>query len=260
MRSRAFSLLEVMVALAIFGLMLSGILAAQAGLSASNKKAANMGEATTLARCKMTELEEKLLKLGYPAIDDIDNGVVCCEGAATSTFTCDYKVEKVTMPDPPTSTMSLDGGMGALMGMGGDGGLNAGLNFDGGLGSIGSALGPAGGASLDLDGGLSSVGSALGVGAGTGGAAGLVDMAMGIVYPMMKPMMEASIRRITVTVRWKEGPNPQEFVLAQFVTNPQSGGFTGGMFGDAGAPLPSSSGAPATTGTTTSRPNLFTGH
>ena len=64
-----FTLIEVVVALAIFGLMLSGILAAQAGLSASNKKAANMGEATTLARCKMTELEEKMLKLGYPALD-----------------------------------------------------------------------------------------------------------------------------------------------------------------------------------------------
>ena len=125
-RARGFSLLEVMVALAIFGLMLSGILAAQAGLSASNKKAANMGEATTLARCKMTELEEKLLKLGYPAIDDIDNGVVCCEGADTSTFTCDYKVEKIIMPDPPASTMDMDGGMNALMGLGGDGGAAGG--------------------------------------------------------------------------------------------------------------------------------------
>jgi len=241
-RTRGFSLLEVMVALAIFGLMLSGILAAQAGLSASNKKAAHMGEATTLARCKMTELEEKLLKLGYPAIDDIDNGVVCCEGADTATFTCDYKVEKVTMPDPPTSTMDMDGGMSKLMGMGGD-------------------AGPAGGASLDFDGGLGSISGALGMGAGSGGAGGMIDMAMGIVYPMMKPMMEASIRRITITVRWKEGPNPQEFVLAQFVTNPQSGGFMGGgMFGDAGAPLPSGSGTPATTTTsTTARPSPFGG-
>ncbi len=240
MKSRAFSLLEVMVALAIFGLMLSGILAAQAGLSASNKKAANMGEATTLARCKMTELEEKLLKLGYPALDDIDTAVVCCEGADMSKFTCDYKVEKIIMPDPPATTMSLDGGMGALMGMGGD-------------------AGPAGGAQLDFDGGLGSMSSALGMGAGTGGAGGLVDMAMGIVYPMMKPMMEASIRKITITVRWKEGPNPQEFVLAQYVTNPQSGGFTGGMFGDAGAPLPSSSGAPATTATSTRTSPFATG-
>ncbi len=230
---RGFSLLEVMVALAIFGLMISGILAAQGGLAASNKKAANMGEATTLARCKMTELEEKLLKLGYPAIDDIDNGVVCCEGADTSRFTCDYKVEKIIMPDPPTSSMNLDGGASTLLGIGDAG--PAGLDFAGGLGSIGNMLGPAGGS-------------------GAGGAAGLVDMAMGIVYPMMKPMMEASIRKITVTVRWKEGPNPQEFVLAQYGTNPQSGGFLGNFMGDGGAPLPSGSGAPATTGTPVTPP------
>lgn len=229
---RGFSLLEVMVALAIFGLMISGILAAQAGLAASNKKAANMGAATTLARCKMTELEEKLLKLGYPAIDDVDNGVVCCEGSDTSTFTCDYKVDKVIMPDPPSSATDLDGGgLSQLMGMG--------------------DAAPAGGASLDFDGGLGSISGALGMGQqSTGGAAGLVDMAMSIVYPMMKPMMEASIRKVTVTVRWKEGPNPQEFVLAQYLTSPQTGGFMGGgMFGDGGAPLPSSSGSPA--GTTT---------
>jgi len=236
-RARGFSLLEVMVALAIFGLMISGILAAQAGLAASNKKAANMGEATTLARCKMTELEEKLLKLGYPVIDDIDNGVECCEGEDTSTFSCDYKVEKVIMPDPPTSSaLDADGGAAAqLLGLGADGGApSAELNFDGGLGAIGTLLGP----------------QAQGP-AGTSGAAGLVDMAMGIVYPIMKPMMEASIRKITVTVHWKEGPNPVEFVLAQYVTNPQSGGFLGGgLFGaDGGAPTAPGA-TPGVTGTT----------
>ncbi len=226
MKSRGFSLLEVMVALAIFGLMISGILAAQAGLAASNKKAANMGQATTLARCKMTELEEKLMKLGYPAIDDIDNGVICCEATDLTTYSCDYKVEKIIMPDPPTSATDLDAGAASLLGLN-DGGSTATLDFDGGLGAMGAMLGPA---------------------AGTGGASGLVDMAMGIVYPMMKPMMEASIRKITVTVHWKEGPNPVEFVLAQYVTNPQTGGFQGGFFGDAGGPLPTGSGAPPVKG------------
>lgn len=225
LRARAFSLLEVMVALAIFGLMISGILAAQAGLAASNKKAANMGVATTLARCKMTELEEKLLKLGYPAIDDLDNGVLCCEGGDTSAFTCDYKVEKIILPDPPSSSADLDGGAASkLLGMAADGGAPS--------------------AALDFDGGLGSIGTALGAQTGGAGAAGLIDMAMGITYPMMKPMMEASIRKITITVHWKEGPNPAEFVLSQYVTNPQSGGFAGGLFGDGGAP-------PATTGTST---------
>jgi len=205
------------VALAIFGLMISGILAAQGGLAASNRKAAHMGEATTLARCKMTELEEKLLKFGYSQMDDVDMDALCCEDGDTSTFTCDTKVEKVLMPDPPSSTgLDMDGGAAAqLMGMSADGG------------------GAAGGATLDLDGGLSSLG-ALGAQTGTSGAAGLLNMAMGIVYPMMKPMMEASIRKITVTVKWKEGPNPATFVLTQYVTNPQQGGFMAGMPGMGG--------------------------
>src|SRR5271154_7562617 len=107
--ARGFSLLEVLVALAIFGLMISGILAAQGGLAASNKMAANMGLATTLARCKMTEMEEKLLKLGYPAIEDIQSGVACCNDRDDGVFSCDTRVEKVTLPNPPDNSLG-DGG------------------------------------------------------------------------------------------------------------------------------------------------------
>src|ERR1043165_1017729 len=57
-QTRGFSLLEVMVAIAILGMSLTVILSAQGGLSASNRSAANMGTATELGRCKMTEIEE----------------------------------------------------------------------------------------------------------------------------------------------------------------------------------------------------------
>ena len=33
---------------------------------------------------------------------------------------------------------------------------------------------------------------------------------------------------MTVTVRWNEGPNPKEFTLVQYLTNPQQAGFTAG--------------------------------
>ena len=62
-----------MVAVAILGLLLSVILSAQGGLAASNRSAANMGMAADLGRCKMTEIEEKLLRDGYPEIDAIDS-------------------------------------------------------------------------------------------------------------------------------------------------------------------------------------------
>ena len=107
--ARGFSLLEVMVAVSILGLALTVILSAQGGLAASNKMAANMGLSTGLARCKMTELEEKLLKLGYPEIDQIDMQVPCCEGTETPNFICDTRVEKVMLPNPPDNSLG-DGG------------------------------------------------------------------------------------------------------------------------------------------------------
>jgi general secretion pathway protein I len=233
MRRNGFSLLEVMIALAIFGLMIVGVLAAQAGVAATNKKAADVGQAIELARCKMSEVEEKLLKDGYPEIDAIDTDVLCCEGAEKSTFSCDTKVEKVTMPDPPSaSTFGADGGglspLGAPSGSSSDQPFNANLDLDAGLGGIAQQLGPQSGGQ---------------------GAAGLLNMVMGFVYPTMKPLLESSIRRVTVLVHWKEGPNSEEFMLLQYVTSPQRGGF-GGAFGDGGAPPPPAAGPAATGGGT----------
>jgi general secretion pathway protein I len=72
MTRRGFSLLEVMVAVAILGLTLSVILSAQGGLAASNRSAANMGTAANLGRCKMTEAEEKAVRAWRPC------SCICC--------------------------------------------------------------------------------------------------------------------------------------------------------------------------------------
>ncbi|MDB5217327.1 MAG: hypothetical protein JWO86_5254, partial [Myxococcaceae bacterium] len=98
-RARGFSLLEVMVAIAILGLVLTVILSAQGGLAASNRSAANMGQAVALGRCKMSELEEKMLKLGYPELDALDPGVPCCEDEKNDVFSCDTRIEKIEMPN-----------------------------------------------------------------------------------------------------------------------------------------------------------------
>ena len=75
-----------------------------------------------------------------------------------------------------------------------------------------------------------------GAGPGGSGAEGLLGMVMGFLYPSIKPMYEASIRRVTVTVRWKEGPNERELPITQYVTNPQRGGFAGSaLLPDGGA-------------------------
>ncbi|MBL8609570.1 MAG: type II secretion system protein [Myxococcales bacterium] len=235
---RGFSLLEVMVAVGILGLALTIILSAQGGLSASNRATANLGNATTLARCKMTETEEKLLKNGYPEVDQNDTEVSCCEDADRDGFKCDLKVEKVELPNPPSSSLG-DGG--ALLG--------APADSTSPLGQLASG----GGAGLNLDGGVSGLGgvaSQIGQQFGGAGAAGLLSMVMGIVYPSIKPFYEMSIRKVTVTVRWKEGPNKKDLALVQYVTNPQRAGFASGMLDDGGAGAPAPAGSAGSSGST----------
>jgi general secretion pathway protein I len=210
-----------MVAIAILGLVLTVILSAQGGLAASNRSASNMGQATSLGRCKMSELEEKLLKLGYPELDAIDPGMPCCEDEKSDIFSCDTRVEKIEMPNFQSGNSLGDGG--ALVGPGA-----AAAGGTGGLPGMVNPAGSGGGLSLDVDAGLAGIGSSLQSQVGGGaGTQGLLSMVMGILYPSIKPMYEASIRRISVTVKWKEGPNDRELALVQYVTNPQRGGFAG---------------------------------
>ena len=247
-RSRGFSLLEVMVAIAILGLSLTVILSAQGGLAASNRSAANMGIALELGRCKMTETEENLLKLGYQLTDQLDKQVPCCQEVVQEGFTCDVAVDHIELPNMGTGNSLGDGGV--LLG------ANSAL-----LGPNNVAGGP--GLSLDVDAGLGLTGlQGMGTqlmgqmnvgGPGGAGAQGLITMVMGFLYPSIKPMYEASIRRVTVTVRWKEGPNDRDMPITQFVTNPQMGGFAGSaLMADGGAmdfAGPTGAAKPATTGT-----------
>lgn len=254
---RGFSLLEVMVAIAILGLTLTVILSAQGGLAASNRSAANMGQAVQLGRCKMTEIEEKMMKLGFPEIDAIDPGVPCCDDDATLAvgFTCDTRIEKIEMPNFQSGNSLGDGG--ALVGPG--------ASSSNPLTALANPAGSSASLNLDMDGGLQGLGNQLAgqfAGPGGAGAEGLLNMVMGIVYPAMKPMYEASIRRITVTVKWKEGPNDRELPLIQYLTNPQRGGFAGSaLLPDGGAmdfAAPTGSGAPASTAPGGATPGLGT--
>jgi len=221
-----------MVAVAILGLSLTVILSAQGGLTTSTRRAANMANAVEYGRCKMTEIEEKLLKFGYPELDDLQTLVPCCNDDTSTIYMCDTRVEKVLLPNPPSNAL-------------GDGGASSpsasGSGAMPGSPSSPFIINPAGSAGLNLstdglmDGGLQALGGALGQ---AGGPDGLISMAMGIVYPTLKPMMEASIRRLTVTVHWKEGSIEKDLSMVQYVTNPQRGNLLNGVL-----PIPGASGS-----------------
>jgi general secretion pathway protein I len=268
LRRRAFSLLEVLFAVTLFGAVVTFILSAQAGLVAGNRTAANTSQAIELARCRMSELEEKQLKLGFPEIEDKDTSPICCDDKEVAGFSCDWQVERVTLPQP--AALGGDAGLTSSLGGGlfGDAGTSP-------LSAIATGVppglvNPMGGAQLDLDAGLQNIGTSLTQQlGGAGGAQGLLSMVFTLVYPSLKPLLESAIRRITIVVRWKEGATPRDFTLTQYVTNPSRAGLLAGMadagaFGDGGA-LPSTgtgtgTGAGgATPGSGLSPPGLVTG-
>jgi general secretion pathway protein I len=208
LRSRhlGFTLLEVLVAIAILGLGLTIVLSAQTGVFWSYSRARHLSQAPGLLRCKMAEIELDLLKLGFSLTEQTDSGE-CCEDQAAPGYTCDWKVQKVLLPELPVGG-TADG----------DGGVSGGL---GALGSL-ATLQQNGGTGLGENPQVSDLTEMMGAGASMDGIA---PMVMGFVYPDLKPMLEASIRKITVTVRWKEGESDRDLSVTQYVTSPQQGGF-----------------------------------
>jgi general secretion pathway protein I len=206
---KGFTLLEVLMAIAILGLGLSVLLGAQTGLFANAKRAERLSLATNVARCRMSELELELLQKGYPMVDQESEGD-CCMGESEEGFSCSWKIQRVELPE----ASGLEGDA--------DGGLGTGVESE----STGAF-----GALLDLqENGASALGEGADIGAlaeslGTAstGTDGLVSMVMGFVYPSLKPMLEASIRKIVVTVAWKEGIKERTLVVTQFVTDPRQG-------------------------------------
>jgi general secretion pathway protein I len=204
---RGFTLLEVLVAIAILGLGLTVILSSQVGLFSSSQRAGNLSVAVGLARCRMLETELELAQNGYPLIDQDDDGS-CCEDEDEGSYRCSWKIERVELPQPTDlATMAGEGDQGGL----------------GPLGAL-ADIQQSKGASL---GETPSLGSLAGVmsEASAGGTQAMAPLVMGLVYPDLKPMLEASIRKLTVVIKWQEGKNERELAVTQFVTNPMQGGF-----------------------------------
>jgi general secretion pathway protein I len=229
--TRGFTLLEVLVAIAILGLGLTAILSSQAGLFSSASRGEHLTVASNMLRCKMSEIELTLAQKGFSLTDENDEGD-CCDDESEG-YSCSWKIERVELPPLPQASSDADGGAPGPAGsanLNGPGELSLGTSPPGGLGGpgAGAAAGPLG-ALMNIQ---ASQGSSLGDKAtpgsvmqqlGSTGSTGMEGMVMGFVYPSLKPMLEASIRRVTVKVAWKEGTRPRELEVTQFLTRPQEG-------------------------------------
>lgn len=183
-RSLGFTLLEVLVAVAILGLALSSIFSSEAGAIKVGNRARRTSYATVLARCKLGEIEEKVMKEGLPAVSASDTDE-CCEGAEIEGFACDWSIERIVLPDQTEQ----EGGV-----------------LDDAAGSNGAAADPLNGQSLESM--MSSGGASMG---------GLSEMAMSYTYPVLKSTIEEQVRRVNVTVRWQEGSRRHSFDVVQYL-------------------------------------------
>lgn len=269
-RIAGFTLLEVMIAVTILAVGLSSLFTSEAGAVRIAQRAQTTTIASLLARCKMGELEERVLKEGWPA-DRIEDRDECCEEGEHDGFHCESMVERIKLPE----LAEADGGVGSsedeeqapkktgiidqlaelnqsdpkermnglsemLSGAGGPEESEKDARDDDDKGDDGDKDEFEEQEPLDP----------------------VAAMVMEIAFPIMKPVIEEGVRRATVTVKWKEGDKEQTFELVQFLVSEQQIILPEGEDEDGGAgqpgqtsttPSSTTSSTPATNTTSTGK-------
>jgi general secretion pathway protein I len=187
---RGFTLLEVMIAVAILAIALTAIFASEAGAIRAAARARWMTTGTLLARCKMAEIEEQMMREGLPAVSATGTDE-CCEEGTVEGFECEWEVSRIVLPDAALA----EDGSGTETEEGAEG-----ANTEGAT--------------------PTSVEDVMGM-MGSGGGDLMSQLAMQYAFPVIKPQIEEQVRRARVTVRWHEGSEEQSFDVVQFLVAEQ---------------------------------------
>ena len=208
---RGFTLLEVMLGLALLGLALTVLIKSAAGSIFSAQQAHMMGVVTDLARGKMYDIEETLLKDGFSDTEQHEDDKTF-EEEGWPAVKYSYKVEEVELP-----------GWEQLQA------LSKAHEDKTGSGSAGS--GSAGSGSGDISGGFqdSALGGMLSQfggfgGGGGGGSGGNIDSAVGDSfvqgqYTMFQQILKVSIRKVSLTVTWQVMGSDRDMKVVAFFTD-----------------------------------------
>jgi len=108
-KSRAFTLLEVMVALGILGVVLVSLFQISSMAALSQSYARTLTVATLLARSKMADVEHQLLADGFPATDEEDSGNFAEEGWPAYSWTVQILIPKTENLSPEQLLASFTG-------------------------------------------------------------------------------------------------------------------------------------------------------
>lgn len=184
---RGFTLVEVMLALAILGMALVMLMRSAASSLFATSQAQMLGVVTDLARGKMYDLEEQLLKDGFNTADQTEQGDFADAGWATVEW--EAKIETAEMPN--LDTMKEVGGQ--------------------------RAKAEAEAQQSKATGGLA--------GAGTGSAGETAATATsGFIeqyYSMISEVLKTSMRKVTLTVKWKVLGRDRDMKVIYYVTDPE---------------------------------------
>jgi general secretion pathway protein I len=239
-KQRGFTLMEVMVALALLGLGLVVLIKSAANNINAAEQSHMMGIATDLARGKMYDIEEILLKDGFTDTDQSQTDAKPFEEEGWPNIYYSYKVEQVEMPDFDALTAMAQG--------------RAGSGSAAAIGSLGSGEGSAFGSDALSGFENSALGGMLGM---FGGAKGGVSGAEGAgliqsQYSMFQDILKVSVRKVTLTVTWKVLGNDNSMKVVCYFTDPAAmdkvlhGLLSGAPTGPA-SPGPGSNSPPAKT-------------
>ncbi|MCP3097676.1 prepilin-type N-terminal cleavage/methylation domain-containing protein [Myxococcus sp. K15C18031901] len=198
-RNQGFTLLEVVVALAILGLALMAIFDLNAGAVNNHVYTKRLTVASLLARSKMTDVEQKLFDDGFNADDDEESGDFSDDGWPNFKW-------KARVIAPKLDGVTPDQLIGAIFNL------------------------PMGGDSSDPMSGIASLFSG-GAGGGKDGASsngptqaggGIGGAAMGMAQPMFTQMVQQltqTVREVHLTVYWQEGSTVESIDLVTHVVS-----------------------------------------
>lgn len=200
-RARGFTLLEVMISLAILAVSLVAISDLNGGAVLMHAYGRRATEATLLLRGKMLDVEDDLQKKGFSDFNDEQHGTFDDEGSPGYAWSAE-----ILKPDVQLDPAQLLN----MLGVGGSGGSKStqqtGTNIGAAAGALAQSLGGAQGALQGLQG---------------GGAAALLGGPLGgVLQGQAKTFIETlkkSVREIRLTVSWQDGKQLQKVSASQIV-------------------------------------------
>jgi general secretion pathway protein I len=184
-----FTLLEVMVAMAILAMSLVAVLEVVGGALRAHERTRALELATTLARGKLAEVEARFETDGFRDFDESYDGSFEEEGHP--------EVKWILTTVKPGVELGADGVIKALTGV------------EGGLDGLLARLGGSG------PGGQATAGQAAGPTTAVA-ASPLAGLAKGLIQQQLVSLgeqLKKGVRQVRLTVAWPDGPHTQSFTV-----------------------------------------------